>query len=209
MALLREPIEAYGKKRFTVAEYLAYERASSVKHEYFNGEIFPLWGNASSQQMDVRAMSGASQTHNVIAVNLIGQLYTLLKGKSCRPHGSDMRVYIPENSLFTYPDVSVFCGDVKTWEGDSAIGPVVIIEVLSKSTQAYDRGEKFKLYRAIPGLREYVMVDSETFGVEAFRVNAAGHWELEELRSLADTLSLPSLHVSISLQEIYYATSIS
>src|ERR1041385_5553388 len=148
MIEVREPLEVYGKKKLTVDEYLEFERTSTEKHEYFRGEVF--------------AMSGASPRHNIIFTNLIGELYTALKGKPCRPYGSDMKVQIPENTLFAYPDISIFCGDVKRLDNDKEyiIGPSVLIEILSPSIRNYDRGEKFQLYRDIPSLKEYILVDT-------------------------------------------------
>src|SRR6266508_5703728 len=105
---IREPIIAYGKKKFTIEEYLELERASTEKHEYYQGEIF--------------AMAGASDNHNEIFSNVFGDLAYRLKGKSCKPYGSDMRTHIPENSLFSYPDISIFCKNIEEHKvyGDSA-----------------------------------------------------------------------------------------
>src|SRR3712207_2746804 len=97
---VREPAVAYGKKLFTIEEYLEMEEASQEKHEYYKGEIF--------------AMSGAKLTHNTITYGLLATLLNKLKGKSCRPFGSDMRIHIEKNTLFTYPDISIICGEVKT-----------------------------------------------------------------------------------------------
>lgn len=122
-----------------------------------------------------------------------------------------MRINIPENTLYTYPDISVFCGNLKTSDEDedTVVQPTVLIEILSPSTRNYDRGEKFMLYRDIPTLKEYVLVDTKSVRVEIFRVNSGGHWELEEYKFLTDQLSLPSIQVSIPLSEIYERTKIS
>src|SRR5215204_4519351 len=146
---VKEPTAEYQPKGLSIEEYLVLERQATVKHEYYRGEVF--------------AMSGASHRHNIIFSNLFGDLAHKLKGKECRPYGSDMRVHIPENTLFTYPDISIFCGELKTFsqEEDSSIGPTVLIEILSPSTKNYDRGEKFRLYRDIPSLREYILLDTE------------------------------------------------
>jgi Uma2 family endonuclease len=191
---IREPIVAYGKRKLTVGEYLEFERGSLEKHEYYQGEVF--------------AMSGASNLHNKIFSNLFGELTSRLKRNPCKPYGSDMRVHIPENTLFTYPDISIFCGDILLQDSDedTAIGPTVIIEILSPSTKNYDRGDKFKLYRAIPSLKEYVLVDSESINIEAFRVNSNGHWELEEYKSSTENLHFPFLQFSVPLTDIYEGT---
>ena len=188
---VKDPAPAYARKNWTIEEYLQMETASDEKHEYYQGEVF--------------AMSGALQAHNAIATNVLAELRSKLKGKGCRPYGSDMRIHIPSNTLFTYPDVSVFCGDVKTLNDDkfNALNPVVIIEVLSKSTKSYDRGDKFKLYRDIATLKEYVLIDSTAVFVEVFSVNATGHWELREYKTLNEILRFQSLPVSLSLSDVY------
>lgn len=188
---LREPAVAYGKMKLTIEEYLEFERDSEQKHEYYKGEIF--------------AMAGASNRHNLLFSNIYGELAYRLKGKTCRPFGSDLRVHIPENTLFTYPDISIICRDIVSEEKsyDTFTEPSVIIEILSPSTKSYDRGEKFKLYRDIKTLEEYILVDSESISVEAWRINANGHWELEELKAKEDVLSINSIEISFKLSEIY------
>ena len=193
---LREPLVAYGKKKFTIEEYLEYENASPEKHEYYQGEIF--------------AMSGPKITHNIIAGNLFGELKQKLRGKSCQPFNSDQRIYIPQNSLFTYPDISVVCGKVETKDDDewNLLNPTVILEVLSSSTKSYDRGDKFKLYRDISTLQEYILVDSESIRIEAYYINKSGHWELEEYKKLEEIFSLKTLQLQIPLTEIYEGTKL-
>jgi Uma2 family endonuclease len=188
---VREPIVAYGKKAFTIAEYLEMENAAVEKNEYYRGEIF--------------AMSGAKINHNKIAGNTYAYLHQQLKGKKCQPFNSDMRVHIEKNTLFTYPDISVFCDEVKTLNNDeyNALNPSIIVEVLSPSTKSYDRGDKFKLYRDIPTLKEYILVDSTSIGIEAYRINNSQHWELEEYKGLEEQLSIPSLQLAIAVHEIY------
>jgi Uma2 family endonuclease len=193
---VREPLVAYGKSLFTTAEYLQWEKEQIEKHEFVQGEIF--------------AMSGAGSRHNLIFSNLFGELFINLKGKSCKPYGSDMRIHIPENTLFTYPDISVICGDIVNTDidEDTAILPTILFEILSPSTRSYDRGDKFKLYRDIPSLKEYIMVDSTSILIEAFRVNSANHWELEEYKHLDESLKMPSLNISIPVTDIYRGTKL-
>ena len=193
---LREPIVAYGKKRFTEEEYLSFENASQEKHEYYQGEIF--------------AKAGAKINHNLITTNLLSILQQSLKGKSCRPFNSDQRIYVPQNTLYTYPDISVVRGEWMTKDNDeyNLLNPILIIEVLSNSTRSYDRGDKFKLYRDIPSLREYVLVDSASLAIEAFRVNDNEHWELEELKHSEKVLTLHSINVEIPLSDIYDNTKL-
>ena len=189
--LTEEPTTAYQKRLFSEEEYLASEKEATEKHEFFEGEIF--------------AMSGAERPHVRIAMNMSANLYNRLKGSPCFPYGSDMRLHIPENTLYTYPDISIYCKEPQESELDNAsfILPTIIIEILSPSTRNYDRGDKFKLYRAIPSLKEYIMVDSESISVEAFYLNEKGNWELNELRHLEDLLNFYSLNISLSVSEIY------
>ena len=193
---LREPAVAYGKSKFTVEEYLQMELISQEKHEYYQGEIF--------------SMSGAKVLHNIISGNLYYGLRKRLEGKSCKPFNSDQRIHITQNSLFTYPDISIICGEIITLDNDdwNILNPSVIIEVLSPGTKDYDRGGKFKLYRDIATLKEYMLADSETISIEVFRINDGGHWELEEYRNMDDSLLVKSIQVSIPVIEIYEGTKL-
>lgn len=196
--MMKEPAPAYHKALYKIAEYLEMEREAEIKHEFYKGEIF--------------AMAGAGATHNIITKNMLGELYATLKGKPCQPYGSDMRIHIPQNTLFTYPDISIICGDIKTSpedeNNDTAIEPIVLVEVLSPSTKSYDRGEKFKLYRDIPSLQEYILIDTESINIEIFSINATGHWELEEYKTLGGALKIKAINASISIADIYDGTKL-
>jgi Uma2 family endonuclease len=193
--MVREPIPEYANQKISIEEYLTFERGSHEKHEYFKGEVF--------------AMSGAGPRHNILFSNLFISIGNLLKGKPCFPYGSDMRLHIPENTLFTYPDISIYCGALNDdLEEDIAMNPTVLIEILSPSTRDYDRGGKFKLYREIPTLKEYVLVDTESILVEVFRVNQTGHWELEEYKSPEQTLRFTSLSIAVAVKDIYQGTKL-
>jgi Uma2 family endonuclease len=193
---VREPAIAYGKQKLSIEEYLQFEKESIDKHEYYLGEIF--------------AMSGASNKHVKIHSNLFIALGSLLRGKSCQPYGSDLRIHIPQNSLFTYPDLAIICNELisSDIDEDSFIQPAIIFEILSPSTRQYDRGEKFRLYRAIPNLKEYILIDSESINIEYFGINEKGFWELHEYKSINDQLALPSLSIAISIHEIYEGTKL-
>src|SRR5690554_2627195 len=193
---VRDPIVIYNKSKFTVEEYLRFEKQSLQKHEHFNGEIF--------------AMAGASPRHNIIFSNTFRELAYHLKGQSCKPYGSDLRIHIPENNLFTYPDISVICGEIIPSEidVDTAVQPSIIIEILSPATKDYDRGGKFRLYRDIPSLKEYLLIDSESINVEVFRINLQGNWELQEHRSADDRLALPTVGFLLPIKEVYQGTKI-
>ncbi|PQJ11700.1 Uma2 family endonuclease [Flavipsychrobacter stenotrophus] len=193
---VREPALAYRNQKFTIEEYLEMENATDEKHEYYQGEIF--------------AMSGAKHEHDIVTINLTAALRIKLKKKPCRPNSSDMRIYIPKNTLFTYPDVSIVCGEPEFLNDDqfNLLNPVIIIEVLSASSRSYDRGDKFKLYRDIPSLKEYILIDPERISIEAFYINAESEWALKEFNNISDTLSLNSIKVSLPLADIYDGTQI-
>jgi Uma2 family endonuclease len=188
---VNEAAVAYGKQKISIEEYLEMENASLEKHEYYKGEVF--------------AMSGAKVAHNEICVNLIAALKNKLRGKKCRPYNSDQRIHIPSNTLFTYPDISIVCGEIITLNDDeyNAVNPTVIIEVLSKSTKNYDRGEKFRLYRDINTLKEYILVDSQSLHIEVFRLNENNHWELEEYNDANNYLEIKAIDESVLIAEIY------
>ena len=204
---IREPVVAYGKSKFTEEEYLEFERNSLEKHEYYRGEIFQLAG-----RRDFLSMAGAAKRHIIISRNIMRDIATALRGKSCQPCGSDMRIFIPENTLYTYPDLSIICGDAMSMlieeNKEFASQPIVIIEILSPSTRAYDKGEKFVLYRAIPSLKEYILIDTDAVHIEAFRINERGNWELEEYKSLADKFPVPSVGIELFMQDIYEDTKL-
>lgn len=193
---VREPAIAYRNQKFTIEEYLEMENAADEKHEYYQGEIFD--------------MSGAKHEHNLVVKNTYFDLGNKLKGKPCQPWGSDTRVHIEENGLFTYPDISVVCGDPEYRNNDdfNLLNPTIIIEVFSASTKNYDRGDKFKLYRDIPTLKEYVLIDPEKISIEAFYINAQSEWALKEYKSIDDVLALNSINVSLSLADIYEDTQV-
>lgn len=193
---VNEPAVSYGKHYYTIEEYLEMERASHVKHEYYQGEVF--------------AMSGASDNHNFIFSNVFGGMFPLLRKHGCRPLGSDMRMHIPENTLYTYPDISIYCGQPTTTDEnrDTAVNPTIIIEILSKSTRNYDRGIKFKLYRDIPTLKEYVLIDSENTGVDVWHVDTDKNWACKEYKTLEETVLIPTVDVSLSMQDIYNGTTL-
>lgn len=173
--------------------YLASERVATTKHEFFRGEVF--------------AMSGASKEHNRIFSNLFVGVGVHLKGKKCDLFGSDMRVHVLENTLYAYPDMSIVCGkqEYLDKEVDTLLNPKVIVEILSASSRDYDKGGKFTLYRGIPSLEEYILVDSEKVYVERFYKNEQGQWALSEYKTLTDQLDITSIQFSTSLSEIYAA----
>lgn len=193
---VNEAAPAYNKRYYTIEEYLELEDAATEKHEYYQGEIF--------------AMSGAKIQHNIVSKNILVALDKKLDGKPCQPFNSEMRIHIEKNTLFTYPDISVICDDPQTRNNDdmNVLNPTVIFEVLSPSTKNYDRRDKFKLYRDIDTLKEYVLVDPVKISIEAYHINSDGYWELREYKDINDSLSLDSIQVSLPLVEIYKRTKV-
>ena len=188
---VREPAVAYQKKIYSPHEYLELEKDSREKHEYYKGEIF--------------AMAGAGPIHNIIFKNTFGQLFIAFKSNACQPYGSDLRLHIPTNSLYTYPDISIICGEIITTDEDvdSATQPIIIFEILSPSTKNYDRGEKFMLYRAISTLKQYILIDSESVHIEQFSINDKGLWELKEYNNPDDVIMLCIPNINLSMSDIY------
>lgn len=187
--IVKEPALSYNY--ISQEEYLETERAALEKHEYYQGEIF--------------AMSGASVNHNIISVNLISELKTKLKGNGCRLYGSDLRIHIPKNTLFTYPDISIICGNPNLTDDkfDTATNPSVIIELLSKSTRNYDMGQKFTLYRDIESLQEYILIDTEKIYVEKHIRNADNSWQLTDYRSQDNSFEISTIGLIFLLKDIY------
>lgn len=184
-------MSAIPKTKLTPAEYLEFERKSEERHEYFNGEIF--------------AMSGAKRNHNVIAWNIGGELRQKLKGKNCEAYPADMRVFVPETGLYTYPDLVVVCGEPQFQDEvfDTLLNPVLLIEVLSDSTESYDRGKKFQHYRSIGSLQEYILVSQNEARVEKYVRHGDGFWLLSEAVGLGSVIEFSSIECKITLAEIY------
>ncbi len=176
------------KTLMSEAEYLAYERQSQIKHEFYLGELF--------------AMAGASREHNLIALNIGGELRQTFKGQRCEAYVGDMRVRVTRTGLYTYPDVVVVCEEAE-FVDDTLLNPTVLIEVLSDSTEQYDRGTKLKHYRQLPSLREYVLFSQTEPLVEQCVRRDNNRWELSETAGLDATLTLSSLGCDIPLAEIF------
>ncbi|TAE36834.1 MAG: Uma2 family endonuclease [Runella slithyformis] len=198
-------MNALPKKYYTPEEYLELERVAAYKSEYYQGEIFPM-GDLDGDTPE--AMAGAKPRHNAIRENLSGEMYAhFKKKKTCRTFSSDQRIQVADNGLYTYPDLVALCGKPEFNGLDNLTNPVLIVEVLSKSTADYDRSEKFELYRAISTFREYLLVDSRRIYVELFRKNQQQHWELVfEARQLADVIYLETIDLHIGLEDMYANT---
>ncbi|GAB4423602.1 MAG: Uma2 family endonuclease [Anaerolineae bacterium] len=183
----------FRRKEDTISpeEYLALEETAEDRSEYYRGEIF--------------AMSGASVNHNRIAKNTVTGLDTAFAGKPCEAFITDMRLLVRPNGLYTYPDVMVVCGPLQFApdRDDTLTNPTVIFEVLSKSTEGYDRGAKFELYRALESLQDYVLVDQYKIHVEHFHRLDDGRWILQEFNQLEATLHLETVDATLPLEHIY------
>ncbi len=179
---------------YTPEEYLALERAADYKSEYIDGEIF--------------AMSGGSRRHSLVATNVASELRAALRDLPCEVHGSDLRVNVDEADLYTYPDVTVICGDPEfaDAENDTLVNPAVIVEVLSPRTEAYDRGAKFARYRLLPSLRVYMLVAQDRPRVEWYTRGPDG-WLLHDADSLDATVELTEPACTLTLAEVYAKVS--
>ena len=174
---------------FTAEEYITQERKALHKSEYLNGQIF--------------AMSGASRAHSLITSNISNRLYNQLMESDCEVHSSDMRVQ-PSPIAYFYPDVVVACGEPRFEDDiyDTLLNPIVIVEVLSPSTAAYDRGEKFSHYRQLRSLQDYILVSQHEFCVE-HHWRRGQQWEHTEFRAPEDVLPLTSIGCKLSLHDVY------
>jgi Uma2 family endonuclease len=179
------------KQHYTSEEYLALERQAQYKSEYYAGEIF--------------AMAGASRWHNLIVANVVGELRSQLKGRPCTTYPSDMRVKISATGLYVYPDVTVVCGEAQfdDTQQDTLLNPTLIVEVLSDSTEAYDRGGKFAHYRKLDSLMAYVLITQTKPHVEHYLRQPDNRWLLSEADSIHDTIHLPAIDCHLALAEVY------
>lgn len=179
------------KRRYTEAEYLAIERDVEAKHEYYRGEMF--------------AMSGASRQHNQISFNVAASLHGQLRDRKCQAFINDMRVKVESTALYTYPDAVITCNEPRFLdrEVDTLLNPQVIIEVLSDSTEKYDRGKKFEHYRTIPSLREYVLISQDRAHVDRFALNEQGQWVLNDLSGLDAVVDLAAVECRLPLADVY------
>lgn len=177
------------KQKCTTAEYFELEAHSEVRHEFFEGEIF--------------AMAGASIAHNTIAGNCYIMLRQSLRGKKCRVQLEAVRLAVEEGRHYTYPDVMVSCDPADQRESQQLHRPVLIVEVLSPSTEAYDRGLKFNQYKKLPSLRHYLLVSQTTWLVEWYQLTEHGAWAHTALAEAEDALTIPELGMTMTLAEVY------
>ena len=186
--------------RLTPEEYIIFERkalpsAEIIRHEYINGELI--------------AMSGASRAHNLITINISTALHSRLRGSRCETYANEMRVSTPTTTSYFYPDVVVVCEEPRFEDDvfDTLLNPIILVEVLSPSTQVYDRREKFAHYRQLASLQEYILVSQDKVLVEHYRrqgqESTAKDWIFTDFQALEESLPLTSIQCELPLQEIY------
>ncbi len=184
-------------KRMTIEEYFALEETSQEKYEFYRGEIF--------------AISGAREIHNLIVSNLIYAFKGKLKDRPCAVYPSDMRVMIDEYNHYTYPDLSIVCGkrDFTNEKKTTLMNPIAIVEVLSDSTESYDRGKKFRAYRNIPSFQVYILISTNYKQIEVFTKLESGSWNLSDpdkegkiyISPLECTLTLNDVYEGVEMEE--------
>ncbi|MCX6359458.1 MAG: Uma2 family endonuclease [Armatimonadetes bacterium] len=181
--------------RWTDAEYLAFERASDVRHEYLDGIVY--------------GMSGGSVAHALLTAQLTAEVGLRLRGKPCRPYSADLRVHNAETGAYTYPDLTIVCGEPRVLDEqrDTLLNPTVVVEVLSPSTEAYDRSRKFAHYRRIPSLRDYILVSQEAPIIEVFSRREGDTWLYTPYEGLDASAEVPSIGCTVPLADIYAGVS--
>jgi Uma2 family endonuclease len=179
------------KTRYTVQEYLELEASTREKHEFLRGEIF--------------AMGGASEAHNLIVANVLAEMRQHVRGRPCRVYPSDMRVKVSPSGLYTYPDVVVVCGQPQCEQpGETLVNPTLLVEVLSDSSEAYDRGKKSEQYRTLATLTDYLLIAQDRVLVEHYSRQPGERWLLQAANRLEDSIPIASLGCELSLSEVYY-----
>jgi Uma2 family endonuclease len=194
---MEKEVSTHPKKRITPQEYLELERKAEIKSEYLDGEMF--------------AMSGVRRAHSIIVINLLTELNNQFKDRPCEVHGPDLRVKVSPTGLYTYPDVLALCGEPQFEDDyfDTLLNPQLIIEVLSESTEAYDRGKKFAHYRTIDSLREYVLVSQMEYRIESYTRREDGTWNYMESTDPNGSMELTSVACRLSLGSVYHKVDLS
>ena len=189
---MEREVSTHPKTRITPGEYLALERKAEIKSEYFDGEMF--------------AMSGATREHNKLVLNIAADLHTQVMDRACEVYVLDMRTKVSPTGLYTYPDIAAVCGEPRFEDEhfDTLTNPNLIIEVLSESTESYDRGKKFAHYRTIESLREYVLVSQTERRIERFLRQADGNWLYTEITDPNGFLELNSISCRLSMARVYH-----
>ena len=192
-------MKAHKLSRLSVEEYVQHEIETGLKHEYHDGKIY--------------ALAGGSINHGLLCGNIYTELRTGLKSKksNCKPLTSEIKLFIKTKNIYVYPDTMVICGEMETAKTNknAVTNPILVIEVLSKSTEAYDRGDKFYLYRQIPSLQEYVLIDQKKQLVEVYYKKAKNDlWRITRYEGIDELIKFQSLNLKISMKELYFDVNI-
>jgi len=187
-------MKAHKTPKLTVKEYIKREHESDNKYEYHDGEIY--------------ALAGGTLNHGMLCGNIFGELRSKLKEKqsNCKPYTSEIKVFIEKTNSFVYPDSMVICGDIEKseLEKNSVTNPILIVEVLSKSTSDYDRGDKFYLYRQLSSLKEYVLIEQDRYVVDVhYKSENSDLWRITRYEGKDQTLQLQSIGIEISMKDLY------
>jgi len=197
MLFLRTTVSTQPNTLLTPEEYLEIERKAEFKSEYFNGEMF--------------AMAGAKEAHNLVVMNLGAGLHRQFRSRPCRVYPGDMRVRVPATGFYTYPDVIAVCGEPRFFDEprDTLLNPGLVVEVLSPSTEAYDRGRRFEHYKSLESLREYLLVAADRIHADLYTRQADGRWMLTSADKLEDSLTLESVDARLLLADLYEKVELS
>lgn len=188
-------MSALPRQKWTPEEYLAFERASDQRHEFLDGEVV--------------AMAGANERDNLITGNTYATLHAQLRRRPCLVYPSDMRVQVSPTGLYTYPDITVVCATPKFEDEhrDTLLNPTVIIEVLSSSTESYDRGKKFQHYRHLDSLQEYVLISQDSYRIERYTRQPDNQWLLADVSESDGILELSSIQCTLAAADVYEKVS--
>jgi Uma2 family endonuclease len=182
---------AQPKRYITEQEYIDFERANTMKHEYYDGHVY--------------AMTGASRIHNLIAGNTLASLHGQLRQKPCQIFPSDMRIKVQQTGLYTYPDLVIICGEPQFTDDalDTLLNPLVLIEILSPSTERYDRGMKSQHYRTIETLQSYILIAQDHYHIEHYSRQDNGRWLLQEAHGIEAHIAIPSIESTLLFKDVY------
>lgn len=194
-------MNAYKLPKYTLEEYIDQEHKSGQKHEFHAGEIYD-------------ALAGGTLDHGLIGGNAYSALQNQLekKGSSCFSLNSDVKLHIEASNSYVYPDTMVICGEIEKANEDTnaVVNPILIIEVLSKSTAEYDRGDKFYMYRKIPSFKEYVLIEQKKYVVDVhYRKNKEALWQIIRYEGKDQEVPLHSIGITISMEQLYKRTELS
>ncbi len=184
---------AVPQSQMTPAEYLAFERASDERHEYLDGEV--------------RLLPGSTPKHSIIEGSTSACLHAQLRSSPCLIFVVNLRLKVSDTGLYTYPDISIVCGDPQFEDGDSLLNPTVLIEVLSPSTESYDRGKKFQQYRTLESLQEYVLIGQDSPRIERYTRQPDNQWLLADAVGLDASIELVSIGCALALADVYEKVS--